>query len=116
MLGSFSEAEDVVQEAFLRFHEALERGTRIESPRSYLSTITTRTAIDHLRRARTRREHYVGEWLPERLLEDPLPEATERALARVSRPGELPADDDIGSDGYVIRAASSTTRRFASLS
>jgi RNA polymerase sigma factor (sigma-70 family) len=79
MLGSFSEAEDVVQEAFLRFHEALERGTRIESPRSYLSTITTRTAIDHLRRARTRREHYVGEWLPERLLEDPLPEATERA-------------------------------------
>jgi RNA polymerase sigma-70 factor, ECF subfamily len=77
MLGSVSEADDVVQEAFLRFHQALMRETNIESPRSYLATLTTRTSIDHLRRARARREQYVGEWLPEPVLEDPLPNAEE---------------------------------------
>jgi RNA polymerase sigma-70 factor (ECF subfamily) len=77
MLGSVSEADDVVQEAFLRFHQALMRETSIETPRSYLATITTRTSIDHLRRARARREEYVGEWLPEPVLEDPLPNAEE---------------------------------------
>jgi RNA polymerase sigma-70 factor (ECF subfamily) len=79
MLGSVAEAEDVVQEAFLRFHQALTRETRIESPRSYLSTIVTRLSIDQLRRARVRREQYVGEWLPEPLLEDPPPDAVEHA-------------------------------------
>jgi RNA polymerase sigma-70 factor (ECF subfamily) len=77
MLGSISEAEDVVQEAYLRFHEALRRETSIESPRSYLATITTRTSIDHLRRARARREQYVGEWLPEPVLADPMPSSAE---------------------------------------
>src|SRR5262249_39417965 len=79
MLGSYSEAEDVVQGAFIRVHETLERGTDIESPRAYLTTVTTRTAVDHPRRARARREQYVGEWLPEPLLEDTLPEAVEHA-------------------------------------
>jgi RNA polymerase sigma-70 factor, ECF subfamily len=77
MLGSVSEADDVVQEASLRFHQALMQETSIESPRSYLATITTRTSIDHLRRARARREQYVGEWLPEPVLEDPLLNAEE---------------------------------------
>jgi RNA polymerase sigma-70 factor, ECF subfamily len=77
MLGSVSEADDVVQEAFLRFHQALQREANIDSPRSYLTTITTRTAVDHLRRARARREQYVGEWLPEPVVEDPLPGAAE---------------------------------------
>jgi RNA polymerase sigma factor (sigma-70 family) len=70
MLGSVAEAEDVVQEALLRLHEALERGERIESPRAYLATIATRLAIDQLRSARVRRETYVGEWLPEPLVTD----------------------------------------------
>jgi RNA polymerase sigma-70 factor (ECF subfamily) len=65
MLGSVSEAEDVVQEAILRLHQAGERGERIESPRAYISTVVTRLAIDELRSARARREVYVGEWLPE---------------------------------------------------
>ena len=65
MLGSHSEAEDVVQEALLRLHGALARGERIESPRAYLATVTTRLAIDELRSARARRETYTGEWLPE---------------------------------------------------
>ncbi len=70
MLGSVAEAEDVVQEALLRVHRALEAGQRIESPRAYLATVTTRLAIDSLRSARVRREQYVGEWLPEPLLTD----------------------------------------------
>jgi RNA polymerase sigma-70 factor (ECF subfamily) len=71
MLGSVAEAEDVVQDAFLRYQDALSRpGTEIESPKAYLSAVTTRLAIDHLRSARVRRESYVGEWLPEPLLTD----------------------------------------------
>jgi RNA polymerase sigma-70 factor (TIGR02957 family) len=68
MLGSASEAEDVVQEAFLRLHRELEGGARIESPEAYLVTVVTRLGIDELRSARARREVYVGEWLPEPIL------------------------------------------------
>jgi RNA polymerase sigma-70 factor (TIGR02957 family) len=75
MLGSVSEAEDVVQEGLLRLHRALEEGQPIESPRAYLATVVTRLGIDQLRSARRRRETYVGEWLPEPLVasadEDP---------------------------------------------
>lgn len=70
MLGSVAEAEDVVQEALLRVHTALEDGERIESPRAYIATVATRLAIDQLRSARARRESYVGEWLPEPLVTD----------------------------------------------
>ena len=68
MLGSVSEAEDMVQEGFLRLYRAREGGERIESPRAYLSTVVSRLSLDHLRSARVRRETYVGEWLPEPLL------------------------------------------------
>jgi RNA polymerase sigma-70 factor (TIGR02957 family) len=68
MLGSVSEAEDVVQEGFLRLHRARAGRERIESPRAYLSTVVSRLSLDHLRSARVRRETYVGEWLPEPLV------------------------------------------------
>src|SRR4249920_1913144 len=69
MLGSVAEAEDIVQEAFLRYHHARTgQDGEIESPKAYLSAITTRLAIDHLRSARVRKERYVGEWLPEPLV------------------------------------------------
>jgi RNA polymerase sigma-70 factor (TIGR02957 family) len=68
MLGSVSEAEDVVQEGFLRLHRARQSGERIESPRAYLSTVVSRLSLDYLRSARVRRETYVGEWLPEPLV------------------------------------------------
>ncbi|MFI5026986.1 MAG: sigma-70 family RNA polymerase sigma factor, partial [Solirubrobacterales bacterium] len=71
MLGSVSEAEDVVQEALLRVHNAIESGEEISSPRAYAATVATRLAIDELRSARARRETYVGEWLPEPVEEDP---------------------------------------------
>jgi RNA polymerase sigma-70 factor (TIGR02957 family) len=68
MLGSVSEAEDVVQEALLRLHRAMSGGERIESPRAFVSTVVTRLGIDQLRSARRRRETYVGDWLPEPLV------------------------------------------------
>jgi RNA polymerase sigma-70 factor, ECF subfamily len=67
MLGSVADAEDVVQEAFLRYHAA---DVDAESPKAYLATVTTRLAIDELRSARARREVYPGEWLPEPLVDD----------------------------------------------
>ena len=70
MLGSVSEAEDVVQEALLQVHQALEAGKRIASPRGFAATVTTRLAINELRSARARRERYVGEWLPEPIITD----------------------------------------------
>jgi RNA polymerase sigma-70 factor (ECF subfamily) len=81
MLGSVSEAEDVVQEAFLRLHRAAREGTPIESEKAYLTTVTTRLAIDQLRSARARREAYVGSWLPEPLLADSAPDAAGQAEA-----------------------------------
>jgi RNA polymerase sigma-70 factor, ECF subfamily len=71
MVGSASDAEDIVQEAFLRFHRELGKGTAIDSPKAYLSAVTTRLGIDHLRSARVRREQYLGTWLPEPVLTDP---------------------------------------------
>ncbi len=70
MLGSLSEAEDVVQEALLRVHQALDGGEAIASPRAFVATVTTRLAINELRSARARRERYVGEWLPEPIVTD----------------------------------------------
>jgi RNA polymerase sigma-70 factor (TIGR02957 family) len=70
MLGSVSEAEDVVQEALLRVHQVRETGEQIASPRAFIATVTTRLAINELRSARARREHYVGEWLPEPIITD----------------------------------------------
>jgi RNA polymerase sigma-70 factor (TIGR02957 family) len=74
MLGSVSEAEDVVQEAFLRLHKTLQEGEEITSPRAYIATLATRLAIDQLRSARVRRERYVGEWLPEPVVTEPTPD------------------------------------------
>lgn len=78
MIGSRSDAEDVVQEALLRVHRA--SAIEVETPAAYLTTITTRLAIDHLRSARVRRESYVGPWLPEPIAADPAPDAVSRAV------------------------------------
>ncbi|MDQ5824227.1 MAG: RNA polymerase sigma-70 factor [Chloroflexota bacterium] len=79
MLGSVADAEDVVQEAFLRWHRATENSDEqaVRSPRSYLCTVVTRLCIDQLRSARVRREVYVGPWLPEPLVEQGTPDPTE---------------------------------------
>jgi RNA polymerase sigma-70 factor, ECF subfamily len=79
MVGSVSEAEDLVQEAFLRIHRAESEGAEVESPKAYLTAVVTRLSIDHLKSARVRREQYVGQWLPEPLLADPAPDAAAHA-------------------------------------
>jgi RNA polymerase sigma-70 factor (ECF subfamily) len=70
MLGSAMDAEDCVQEAFLRWHQVYGSGEAVQSPRSYLCTIVTRLCIDLLRSAQVQREAYVGVWLPEPLVTD----------------------------------------------
>ena len=79
MLGSVSEAEDVVQEALLRVHQALEGDERIVSPPAFTATVTTRLAINELRSARARRERYAGEWLPEPIITDGQDDPAEHA-------------------------------------
>ncbi len=66
MLGTVTDADDIVQEAWIRWH----RATDIANPQAWLTTVTTRLAIDRLRSAQRRREAYVGPWLPEPLITD----------------------------------------------
>jgi RNA polymerase sigma-70 factor, ECF subfamily len=70
MLASATEAEDLVQETWLRYEGALAEGVRVESPKAYLCAVITRLAINELKSARKRRERYVGEWLPEPIVTD----------------------------------------------
>ena len=70
MLASVSDAEDLVQETFLRYQRALDERIPIESLKAYLSATVTRLAIDQVRSARARRETYVGQWLPEPIVTD----------------------------------------------
>lgn len=80
MLGSAADADDVVQEAFLRFERA--DLDQIAAPAAFLTTVTTRLAIDQLRRLRAERERYIGPWLPEPLIGPPALQADEQtALA-----------------------------------
>lgn len=80
MLGSRADAEDAVQEAWLRWRSATGDGGEIRDPRAWLTTVTARICLDQLRSARVRREAYVGQWLPEPLVE------------------RLPASGDLGTD------------------
>ena len=66
MTGSASDAEDIVQDSYLRYQAAPK--AEVRSPKSYLSTIVTRLALDRLKSARAQREQYIGPWLPEPLL------------------------------------------------
>ncbi len=74
MLGSVMDAEDMVQEAYLRWQEASDVDVR--SPQAYLATVVTRLCINHLRSARVQRESYVGPWLPEPLVTAHIPDAS----------------------------------------
>lgn len=79
MLGSASEAEDVVQDAYLR---ASEEEKEIRDPRAFLMTVTTRLCLDRLKAARTVREKYIGPWLPEPILQQPSDGAGEQRAER----------------------------------
>jgi RNA polymerase sigma-70 factor, ECF subfamily len=77
MLGSVSEAEDVVQEGLLRLH----RADAVEHPKAFVATVVTRLSIDELRSARARRETYVGPWLPEPVVTDSRPDDESVSMA-----------------------------------
>jgi RNA polymerase sigma-70 factor, ECF subfamily len=83
MLASVQEAEDLAQDAWLRWYEETEAsGAEIANPEAWLVTVTTRMAIDRLRAAKIRREEYPGLWLPEPLLmEEPITPEKARELA-----------------------------------
>src|ERR1700738_3766240 len=68
MLGSVADAEDMLQETFIRWQQA--RGVEIRPPRASLVTLISRLCINYLQSARVRREEYVGQWLPEPLITD----------------------------------------------
>jgi|SRR5215217_7413805 len=78
MLGTVSEAEDIVQEAFLRLHR---NEDDVESPKAFVATVTTRLSIDTLRSARMRRETYPGPWLPEPIVTDTMPDSESVSMA-----------------------------------
>src|SRR5437762_14083899 len=69
MLGSVADAEDALQDAFIRWQRASEADIR--SPKAFLVTIVSRVCINQLESARSRREEYVGEWLPEPVVTGP---------------------------------------------
>ena len=69
MLGTIADAEDMLQETFIRWHQSADQNIR--SPRAFLVTIISRLCLNHLQSARVQREEYVGEWLPEPLVTDP---------------------------------------------
>jgi RNA polymerase sigma-70 factor, ECF subfamily len=75
MLGSRADAEDVVQDAYLRWHEA--DHLAIERPRQYLGTVVTRLCLDRMKSAQARREIYVGQWLPEPVVDETFDDDTE---------------------------------------
>ena len=90
MLGSWADAEDLLQETFIRWQQS--RETDIDSPRAYLVTIISRLCINHLQSARVKREEYVGQWLPEPVLTNP----TEHT------PATPPIDDSLSMAFLVV--------------
>ncbi|MEX1018254.1 MAG: RNA polymerase sigma-70 factor [Litorilinea sp.] len=80
MLGSAMDAEDMVQEAYLRYQAVAHE--QIDSPKAYLTTVITRLCLDHLKSAKVKRETYVGPWLPEPVL-------TESDAAKVASPAAI---------------------------
>src|SRR5262252_10442070 len=78
MLGSASDAEDVVQDAWLRYSTA--QPAEVRSPKAFLTTVVTRLCLDRLKSARAARETYVGPWLPEPVVTDEQP-GPERSAA-----------------------------------
>jgi RNA polymerase sigma factor (sigma-70 family) len=88
LLGSLADAEDVVQETYVRWYAmSRQQQEAIESPGGWLTTVASRICLDLLRSARARREIYVGEWIPE-----PLPDRTEWLDGQSDRPTADPAD------------------------
>src|SRR6266516_2328390 len=79
MLGTVADAEDMLQDAFIRWQQAAR--DEIRSPKAFLVTIVSRLCINHLQTARVQREEYVGQWLPEPVVTDPASDPASALLA-----------------------------------
>ncbi|GHH77886.1 sigma-70 family RNA polymerase sigma factor [Promicromonospora soli] len=112
MLGSVAEAEDVVQEALTRVSQAED----VRNPDAFVTTVTTRIAIDVLRSARVRRESYVGDWLPEPLV-GPIPSNLPVAMATPppDTAGHAELADDLSTAFLVLLETLTPTERAAFL-
>jgi RNA polymerase sigma-70 factor (ECF subfamily) len=114
MLGSLADAEDAVQEAYARWYAMpAERREAVVSPGAWLTTVVSRVCLNHLRSARARREHYVGQWLPE-----PLADPAERNAAPTpgiaSDPADLVTlDESVGMAFLVVLDSMSPAQRVA---
>lgn len=103
MVGTAMEAEDIVQEAYLRYRSALP--ARIDNLKAYLTTITTRLCLDFLKAAQTQRQSYFGIWLPE-------PTVGDEALAEGGEHGVVPSADPSPSPAEVITQQESISMAF----
>jgi RNA polymerase sigma factor (sigma-70 family) len=113
LLGSVADAEDAVQEAFIRWYAlSPEDRAAIETPAAWLTTVTSRICLDQLGSARARRERYVGQWLPE-----PVPDRTEWAAADAGTdPADrITLDESIDMAFLVVLDAMSPAERVAFL-
>ncbi|TWH00544.1 RNA polymerase sigma-70 factor (ECF subfamily) [Nocardioides sp. J9] len=114
MLGSLTEAEDAVQEAYARwFALAPDDRAVIESPPAWLTTVTSRVCLDHLGSARARRETYVGEWLPE-LLPDPRdPRSPAPAAGHTDPADRVTLDESVSTALLVVMESMTPAERVA---
>ncbi|HEX6354269.1 RNA polymerase sigma factor SigJ [Actinophytocola sp.] len=113
LLGSLTEAEDVVQETYTRWYAmSRQRQDAIDSPGAWLTTVASRICLDQLRSARVRRERYVGEWIPE-----PLPERTEwitgRSEATADPADRVTLDESINMAFLVVLESMTPAERVA---
>ncbi|MGW4567689.1 sigma-70 family RNA polymerase sigma factor, partial [Streptomyces sp. NPDC004561] len=114
MLGSLADAEDAVQEAYARWYAMSRREQEaVRSPGAWLTTVASRVCLNQLGSARARREHYVGEWLPE-----PLPDPAEwnggRPHGIASDPADrVTLDESVGMAFLVVLDSMSPAQRVA---
>jgi RNA polymerase sigma factor (sigma-70 family) len=109
LLGSLAEAEDAVQETYLRWYALTEKQQQaVESPGAWLTTVAGRICLDQLRSARARRESYVGDWLPE-----PLPGPALRGPGAADPADQVTLDESVGMAFMVVLESMTPAERVA---
>jgi RNA polymerase sigma factor (sigma-70 family) len=109
LLGSLAEAEDAVQETYLRWYALTRKQQQaVESPGAWLTTVAGRICLDQLRSARARRESYVGDWLPE-----PLPGPALRGPGAADPADQVTLDESVGMAFMVVLESMTPAERVA---